>query len=92
MSVNISTEQLTEVLEYGPICAINEEFGVFVTVNGSYLNFWVMEGNANGECTCTTCSTRDKDLYKTTGAEMIDEAEAYLKEVLKENYNEVEDD
>ncbi len=31
---------LNEMLEYGPIVAHDEELGLYVTVNGSYLNLW----------------------------------------------------
>lgn len=67
-----------EVLESGPICAGSEELGLLVTVNGSYVNLWVSDGT--GGWTNTDCKSGHPDLYKLTGADMIDLAERCLDE------------
>lgn len=69
-----------EMLDYGPICAGSEEIEILITVNGAYLNAWVSCGDGSWEN--TDCRARNKDLYNTTGAEMIDEAEKYLEDIL----------
>lgn len=76
----MSTYSIHEVLEYGPICASNDEFDVLVTVNGAYLNLWC--GDHSGNYTNTDCRAMTKDLYNTTGAEMKDLAKRYLEEAL----------
>lgn len=67
-----------EALGYGPICASNEEMDCFVGINGTYLNLWVSRGN--GQYENTDCRSGHKDLYKLTGAEMIDLAEKALSD------------
>jgi hypothetical protein len=72
---------LSEVLEYGPIVAVDEDNIYLVTANGAYLNFWVngVDGWKN-----TTCRSREKDMYETTAAQIWDDGKKYLDEVLRE--------
>ena len=57
-----------EVLEYGPICASDEETGCLVTVNGAYANLWVPcpDGGYDNR-DCVAC---EADMYGTTAAAM----------------------
>lgn len=81
---------ISEVMDYGSICACCEELGLYITVNGSYLNLWV--GSPESGFENTDLRARSKDLYDTTGAEMIDEAVKYLKEVIEESNEELKND
>lgn len=76
-----------EVLDCGPIVAKDEELGLLVTVNGSYLNLWVerpgkllvsgyVMGWENTDCRCG-----HPDLYTLTVAKAMDLAEEWLKEI-----------
>ena len=78
-----ATNTLYDALEYGPIVAGDSEVDCFVTVNGAYLNFWA--GDGQGGYANTDCRAMPKDLYKTTGAEMLDLAQEYLKDALRED-------
>jgi hypothetical protein len=88
MANNGST--IIEVLEYGPICAADEDTGCLVTVNGSYVNLWVPCGGVingtTGERSAlryanTDCVSNSEwgDLYTNTGAAMIERAESCLR-------------
>lgn len=78
-SNNMQGQTLAEVLECGgPICA--HDALVLVTVNGSYVNVWAQ--NPDGSYTCVDCRSGHLDLYHMTAAEMIDLAEATLKDWL----------
>ena len=75
-----------DVLSYGPVCASDEELGWLVTVNGSYVNLWVriprwMQEDSGPRYENVECASGhpDSDLYKLTGAQMIDRAEECLK-------------
>jgi hypothetical protein len=70
--------RIFEVLEYGPIVAQDEDAGLLVTVNGSYLNLWVLRGN--GEFDNTEC--RALDSADGLFTQVMDHADEYLKEVV----------
>lgn len=77
-----------EVLEYGPIVACDEDFGCLVTINGSYLNLWVLQrqpyprGPESWTNTdCRTWGGDGVDLYKVTAAQAMAFAEAWLEEI-----------
>lgn len=76
-----------EILQYGPICASDEELDWLVTINGAYGNLWV--GDGNGDYTNTTCVSGHENLYKLTSADMLEQAEYYLdrwkKELMEEH-------
>jgi hypothetical protein len=36
-----------EVLSYGPIVAQDDDLGILITANGSYLNFWVLKQSSS---------------------------------------------
>ena len=69
---------ISEILEYGPICAADHEMGYLVTVNGAYVNLWV-GGPVHYENVDALANSAWGDLYTKTGAQMIDRAEACLK-------------
>jgi hypothetical protein len=73
-----------DVLEYGPICAADEDSGALVTINGSYVNLW-MPSSTPGQWVNTDCVANDAwgDLYNRTAAAMIDRAEECLKHWLR---------
>jgi hypothetical protein len=72
---------LCQMLEYGPIVAFNEEFGLFVTINGSYLNLWVQRGKDGYENT-EVRSFGDIELNQLKWVDAVDLAEKYLGELL----------
>lgn len=80
-----------EVLEYGPIVFSSEEYGVIITINGSYLNWWI---ERNGGWENTDCRSGHPDLYTLTVSEAMDAAERWFMEEtkqIKEEDNEEED-
>ena len=77
-----------EMLDYGPIVAKNEELGLLVTVNGSYLNLWVLQeldsdGTTFQNTDCRNLSA-DNGLYGLEIVELMDRAEKWLKEISEE--------
>ena len=69
-----------QVLEYGPIVAADEDYCLLVTVNGAYLNLWAYDGS---EYKCLDCRPPSDDLYTLTVSQAMDQAKAYLEDVLK---------
>lgn len=77
-----------EVMEYGQIVYSNEEFGVLITANGSYLNWWnqnptdgVFEFNyINADCR----STSQKPYHEMTMQELEKSAEEWFNEETEE--------
>jgi len=81
---------LYEVLEYGPIVAQNEELGILITANGSYLNFWIAE--SHDQWTNTECRSFDFDgnkcIMDLSLSKVVEKAEQWLDEVLENELNE----
>jgi len=80
-----------EVFGYGPIVFTSEEYGVIITINGSYLNWWVArkDGWENVDC-----RSGHPDLYNLTVSDAMDLAERWFMEEtkqIKEEDNEEED-
>lgn len=79
-----------QVVEYGPICAADEDTGWLVTVNGAYVNLWVPCGDGwvpggDGSYTNTDLEPTNAGsdgLHKMTGAQMLDRAKECLTEWL----------
>jgi len=78
-----------DVLSNGPIVACDEELGLLVTINGSYLNLWASrrDGWENVEC-----QSGHPDLYTLTAARAIDLGEEWLAEIRKGDDAEEGDD
>lgn len=76
-----------EVLEYGPIVASNEEFGILITVNGSYFNLWY---GVDGEYNSTDCYSlgADNGLYGLKIVDIMERASKILNDVINEVNNE----
>jgi hypothetical protein len=72
-----------EVFEYGPIVFANVEWGVLITINGAYLNWW-NHGFENGIEVWynTECRSGHPNLYKLITADAMDLAEAWFNEVM----------
>jgi hypothetical protein len=68
-----------DVVGYGPVVFSNEECGVIITINGSYLNWWVFDGEGYHN---TECRSGHPDLYNLTCATAMDLAEAWFNEVV----------
>jgi hypothetical protein len=83
----MSGMKLHEVIGYGPIVYCSEDYGILITINGSYLNWWVETGN--GLWTNTDCRSGHPDLYTLTVAKAMDLAEAWFNEVME--YTEEQD-
>ena len=95
----MSILNLEEVLEYGPICAVDSELGILVTVNGAYLNYWNYAGKAShsmgGVWTNTDCAALGKGmegLYAITGAEMWDIGKKHLEKIVNGDEEEEEEE
>jgi hypothetical protein len=73
---------LFEVLEYGPIMASDPETGCLVTANGSYLNFWAPRKDYEWENTDCRASGICGGWLELGSRELVERAEAYLREVL----------
>ena len=75
-----------EVLEYGAIVHHNEELGILITANGSYLNWWNEDGQGAGQWVCAEC--RGFDLEDMRGImslplyDVMDRAEEWVEEEL----------
>ena len=69
-----------QVLEYGPIVAADEDYCLLVTVNGAYLNLWAYDGS---EYKCLDWRPPSDDLYTLTVSQAMDQAKAYLEDLLK---------
>ena len=75
-----------EVLEYGAIVHHNEELGILITANGSYLNWWNEDGHGAGQWINTEC--RGFDLEDMRGImslplyDVMDRAEEWVEEEL----------
>ncbi len=76
------TTPLQAMEDYGPIVYANHEMGCFITINGSYLNWW----NTDGEhCSNSDCrSFAHTKLPELTWVQAMDKAEAWADEVFKE--------
>jgi hypothetical protein len=70
----MSGMSLAEVLEYGPIGAVDEDTLCMVTRNGSYLNFWVpVSGRCGSEWENTDAKcVNGEDMYKISAADFWD--------------------
>lgn len=72
-----------DVLGLGHIVFGNEELGVLITANGSYLN-WFNEVES-GLYVCSTCrSTAGKPFYEMTMRELGEVAEKWFEEEMSE--------
>lgn len=77
-----------DVLESGPIVAKNEELGLIVSINGSYLNLWVSDGD--GGWNNTDCRSGHPDLYELSTARAMELGEEWLRDI--ERGDESDDD
>lgn len=81
---------LYEVLEYGPIVLADEDLGVLITINGSYLNWWNASkwdyaSNASLAYKCADCrSFSDKNLASLSWAAAQELAQEWFNETTKE--------
>lgn len=71
-----------EVLEYGPIVASNDDHGLLVTANGSYLNLWVGDSETGFINTDVRHVNAENGLYGLKITDVMERAEAYLAEVI----------
>ena len=71
-----------EVLEYGPIVAGDEDCGVLVTANDSYMNLWVKQ--SENAWTNTDCRPNSEfgDMYSRTAADYWDRGKQCLADWL----------
>jgi hypothetical protein len=76
-----------EILEYGPIVAWSEEFGILITVNGSYLNLWMTDGKDFMNTDCRSMGYPN-GLYGMDITKVMKDAEEYLTDCLKESEEE----
>jgi hypothetical protein len=71
---------LLELIDnYGPVVLANPELGIIIQRNGAYMNLGREDRNGWSHVECRAVET---DGYNTTMAQAIDEAEAWLKELL----------
>lgn len=71
---------LLELIEsYGPVVLANPELGLIIQRNGSYMNLGREDRNG---WTHVDCRNVERDAYNTTMAQAMDEAEAWMEELL----------
>lgn len=71
-----------EVLEYGQVVFSDEELGIIITANGSYLNWW--NGTDNYFENTDARSTAGKPYYEMTMRELEDKAKEWYNDVMEE--------
>lgn len=71
-----------DAIGYGPAVFSDEDTGVIITVNGSYLNWWMCD--TDGELVNSDCRGIDSEngLYSLTVSDAIDQAKAWFEEVM----------
>lgn len=67
---------------YGLAVYVNEEMGVVITANGSYLNLW--SGSPESGFTNTDCRSLGKNIMEMQLVEVVNEAEEYFNDIMKE--------
>lgn len=77
---------LHEVIEYGPIVFSDDDLGVLIGCNGAYLNWFNQIGP--GKYDNSTCRARNKDLYESTVADVIDEAKEWFDDEMNSDVDE----
>ena len=82
-----------EVIETGPIVFADEDYGVIITINGSYLNQWNKSHNQsyNHSYDCNECSSGHDDLYNLTVSDAMDIATAWFKEMVEKDEEDQDD-
>ena len=70
-----------ELLEYGPIVLCDEDLGLVWTINGSYLNIWVLRGD---EFEGTDCRSGHPDLDNLTVSQARQLAELWRGNIYQE--------
>lgn len=73
-------DAIAQMTAYGPIVLIDDQSGIAITINGAYLNAWSVYNDHDP--VNFACRAMPEDLYKTTGATMIDLAREYLNDIL----------
>ncbi len=88
-------KNLTDVINtYGPMVACNVDYGLYITVNGSYFNCWVYREDhpgfrhANDETGWINAECRPTDLgfnglHGADMADVITRAEKWLAEIIE---------
>lgn len=72
--------KLQNVFSYGAIVALDEEFGLLVTVNGAYFNLWVGAGDNWENTDCRRPSDPD-NLMELSLYDAVEYASRWLDEV-----------
>ena len=84
------TYTIAEVLEYGPLMLVDDEYGVAITMNGAYVNVWPYDGTHF--YAAAECYAMPSDLYTMTGAQMLDYAKECLERFTQPDDDETDDD
>ena len=79
-----------EAFDYGPIVAMDSEWGLMVTYNASYFNLWVLRGEnewGNTECMHVSDSIREnQDIWQ-----ICTRASKWITETIKESIDETDE-
>jgi hypothetical protein len=75
-----------DVLEYGPIVAQNEEFGVLITVNGAYFNVWIGRDGRFENVEAISFGNNSDGLYGQEFVKVMDRAQVVLAEFIADNF------
>ena len=75
---------LFEMLEYGPIVASDADWGLVVTINGSYLNLWVSRGDNSFENTEARSLGIDNGLHDLPITKAMELGQSWLNYLTKE--------
>lgn len=81
---------LVELIDYGVICAIDNDNGLLVTASSEYLTLWVKHTDNSYEAReCReTRTSGDNGYYSLNAGDMLDQALEYIADAVEENNNE----
>ena len=82
--MNTTFNTIEEVLEYGPILAVHEEFGTLITVNGAYYNVWAKVEDNKYVCSECYATSFENGMYGVDIVKCMDRAKALLVEIYSE--------
>jgi len=83
---------LEAIDEYGSCIAVNEDYGLMVTVNGSYFNVWVNRGEDDWENTEAFAMGDDMTFSKEKFVKIVERGEDILEDVIKGDEEDEEDE
>ena len=78
--------------EYGPAIATNEDYGLLITLNGSYFNLWVQKGDDDYENTEAFAVDGRADLAKDRFWDIVKVGQDLLEEIIEPDEDDEDED